>query len=84
MAITSVWMDVESQQFDQAASTLLWELLAKPVLLDMSTDTAVVEENEASWLKFLMSMRVDWLSQNTWEVNASPWRICIICPLYIT
>jgi glutathione S-transferase len=53
MAMASVWMDVESQQFDQTASKLVWELLAKPVLLDMSTDTADVEENEAKLAKIL-------------------------------
>ena len=46
MAITSVWMEVEAQQYDPAASKLGWELAMKP-LLGMSTDTAVVEENEA-------------------------------------
>ena len=46
MAITSVWMEVEAQQYDLAASKLGWELAMKP-LLGMSTDTAVVEENEA-------------------------------------
>ena len=51
--MASVWMDVESQQFDQTASKLVWELLAKPVLLDMSTDTANVEENEAKLAKIL-------------------------------
>ncbi|GMY16877.1 glutathione S-transferase-like [Fagus crenata] len=40
MAIASVWMDVESQQFDQTASNLVWELLAKP-------------ENEAKLAKIL-------------------------------
>jgi glutathione S-transferase len=53
MAITSVWMEVEAQQYDQAASKLVWELAAKPVLLGMSSDTAIVEENEAKLAKVL-------------------------------
>ena len=52
MAITSVWMEVEAQQYDPAASKLGWELAMKP-LLGMSTDTAVVEENEANLAKVL-------------------------------
>ncbi|KAL4614215.1 hypothetical protein ACB092_07G038100 [Castanea dentata] len=52
MAITSVWMEVEVQQYDPAASKLGWELAIKP-LLGMSTDTAVVEENEAELAKVL-------------------------------
>ena len=52
MAITSVWMEVEAQQYDPAASKLGWELAMKP-LLGMSTDTAVVEENEAKLAKVL-------------------------------
>ncbi|XP_030947650.1 glutathione S-transferase-like [Quercus lobata] len=52
MAITSVWMEVEAQQYDPAASKLGWELAIKP-LLGMSTDTAVVEENEAKLAKVL-------------------------------
>jgi glutathione S-transferase len=53
MAITSVWMEVEAQQYDQAASKLTWELAAKPVFYGMSSDTAIVEENEAKLAKVL-------------------------------
>ncbi|GMY16871.1 glutathione S-transferase-like [Fagus crenata] len=53
MAITSVWMEVEAQQYDQAASKLAWELAAKPVFYGMSSDTAIVEENEAKLAKVL-------------------------------
>ena len=52
MAITSVWMEVEAQQCDPAASKLGWELAIKP-LLGMSTNIAVVEENEANLAKVL-------------------------------
>ncbi|KAK4559146.1 hypothetical protein RGQ29_008408 [Quercus rubra] len=52
MAITSVWIEVEAQKYDPAASKLGWELAIKP-LLGMSTDTAVVEENEAKLAKVL-------------------------------
>ncbi|XP_030947682.1 glutathione S-transferase-like [Quercus lobata] len=52
MAITSVWMEVEAQQYDPAASKLGSELAIKP-MLGMSADTAVVEENEAKLAKVL-------------------------------
>ena len=52
MAITSVWMEVEAQQYDQAASKLAWELAGKP-FLGMSSDTAIVEENEPKLAKVL-------------------------------
>ncbi|KAJ1402340.1 Thioredoxin-like superfamily [Sesbania bispinosa] len=52
MAITSVWLEVESQQFDQPASKLLWELVFKP-MFGMPTDPAAVEENETKLGKVL-------------------------------
>ncbi|XP_057743379.1 glutathione S-transferase-like isoform X2 [Arachis stenosperma] len=46
MAIITVWLEVEAQQYDQAASKLLWELHFKP-LFGIPTDPKVVEENES-------------------------------------
>lgn len=46
MAIIGVWLEVESQQYDQPASKLVWELGIKP-MLGLSMDPKVVEENEA-------------------------------------
>lgn len=43
MAIVSVWMQVESQQFDAAAARLAWELVFKP-MFGKETDNAAVEE----------------------------------------
>ena len=53
MAITSVWMEVEGQQYEQIAAKLAWELVYKPLLLGMSADKAIVEENEPKLAKVL-------------------------------
>ncbi|KAI3829593.1 hypothetical protein L1987_03719 [Smallanthus sonchifolius] len=45
MAIVAVWIEVESQKFEPASSKLVWELGYKP-MFGMTTDDAVVEENE--------------------------------------
>ncbi|KAF2314977.1 hypothetical protein GH714_037406 [Hevea brasiliensis] len=52
MAIVSVWMEVEAQQFEPAASKLNWEIFFKP-LFGLTTDAAAVEENEAKLAKIL-------------------------------
>lgn len=52
MAIISVCMEVEAHQFDPAASKLTWELVLKP-MFGMTTDDAVVEEQEAKLAKVL-------------------------------
>ncbi|KAF2298486.1 hypothetical protein GH714_023760 [Hevea brasiliensis] len=46
MAIVSVWMEVEAQKFEPAASKLNWEVFYKP-FFGLTTDPAAVEENEA-------------------------------------
>ncbi|MED6129909.1 hypothetical protein PIB30_112618 [Stylosanthes scabra] len=46
MATITVWLEVESQQYDQPASKLLWELHYKQ-LFGIPTDPKAVEENEA-------------------------------------
>uniref|UniRef100_A0A2N9EC01 glutathione transferase n=1 Tax=Fagus sylvatica TaxID=28930 RepID=A0A2N9EC01_FAGSY len=69
MAITSVWMEVEAQQYDQAASKLAWELAGKPVISwHEFRHSNCGRKMKLSWLRYLMSMRIDWLSQNTWEL----------------
>ncbi|KAI7751423.1 hypothetical protein M8C21_008216 [Ambrosia artemisiifolia] len=45
MAIVGVWMEVESQKFEQLGSKLAWELAYKP-MFGMTADEAIVEENE--------------------------------------
>ncbi|RDX74892.1 Glutathione S-transferase F13 [Mucuna pruriens] len=45
MAIVRLWLEIESQHYDQAASKLVWELRIKP-MYGIPTDTAAVEENE--------------------------------------
>ncbi|XP_027367959.1 glutathione S-transferase-like [Abrus precatorius] len=45
MAIIRLWLEVESQNFDQPASKLSWELRFKP-MFGIPTDPAAVEENE--------------------------------------
>ena len=45
MAPVYVWVEVEAQKFDPAASKLVFELCVKP-FLGMTTDDAVVEEYE--------------------------------------
>ncbi|XP_074365238.1 glutathione S-transferase-like [Apium graveolens] len=52
MAVVSVWMQVESQQFDAAAARLAWELVFKP-MFGKETDNAAVEEHEAKLAKVL-------------------------------
>lgn len=52
MAILSVWKEVESCQFDPAASKIIWEIVVKPKF-GMTTNAAVVEENEAKLAKIL-------------------------------
>ena len=52
MAIVAVWMEVEAHQFNPVASKLGWELVFKP-MFGMTTDAAVVEENEAKLAKVL-------------------------------
>ncbi|XP_041016809.1 glutathione S-transferase-like [Juglans microcarpa x Juglans regia] len=51
-AIIGVWMEVEAHQFDPVATKLTWELAAKPAF-GMTTDKAVVEENETKLAKVL-------------------------------
>lgn len=46
MAITGMWLEVESQRYDQPASKLVWELGIKP-MFEIPTDPKVVGENEA-------------------------------------
>ncbi|KAL8234301.1 hypothetical protein R6Q59_020401 [Mikania micrantha] len=45
MATVAVWIEVESQKFDPVCSKLAWELAYKP-MFGLTTDDAVVEENE--------------------------------------
>ncbi|XP_011079702.1 glutathione S-transferase-like [Sesamum indicum] len=52
MAIVSLWMEVEAQKYDASAAKLTWELIIKP-LLGMSTDDAIVEEQEVQLAKVL-------------------------------
>ncbi|PON96596.1 S-crystallin [Trema orientale] len=51
-AIASVWMEVEAHQFSPVTSKLGWEIIFKP-MFGMTTDRAVVEENEAKLGKVL-------------------------------
>ncbi|MED6198394.1 hypothetical protein PIB30_065936 [Stylosanthes scabra] len=48
MAIINVWLEVESQQYEQTASKLLWELHYKS-LFGIPTDPKAVEEYEAKF-----------------------------------
>uniref|UniRef100_A0A7N0SZ64 glutathione transferase n=1 Tax=Kalanchoe fedtschenkoi TaxID=63787 RepID=A0A7N0SZ64_KALFE len=52
MAIVSVWKEVESCQFDPAASKIIWESLFKPKF-GMTADDKVVEESEAKLARVL-------------------------------
>ncbi|KAI3460820.1 hypothetical protein Pfo_017483 [Paulownia fortunei] len=52
MAIVSVWMEVESHTFDEAASKLSHELVKKP-MLGMTTDETVVEQHQEKLGKVL-------------------------------
>ncbi|XP_042515381.1 glutathione S-transferase-like [Macadamia integrifolia] len=46
MAIVSVWMEVEAHHFDPVTSKLVFEQVVKPMMMNMETDSAVVEENQ--------------------------------------
>lgn len=52
MALVSVWMEVEAQQFEPAASKLNWEIFYKP-FFGMTTDPAAVAENETKLAQVL-------------------------------
>lgn len=52
MAILTMWMEIEAQQFDPPASKLTWEQVIKP-LYGLETDHTVVKENEANLEKVL-------------------------------
>lgn len=52
MAIESVWIEVEAQQYDPHASKLCFEHFFKP-MFGMTTDPAAVEELEAKLSKVL-------------------------------
>jgi glutathione S-transferase len=56
-------MEVETHQFDSAASKLTWELALKPVFGKVTPDKAVVEENEAKLAKVL-DIYESWLAQS--------------------
>ncbi|GAU39543.1 hypothetical protein TSUD_37960 [Trifolium subterraneum] len=45
-AIMRLWLEVESQHYDQVSTKLVWELGLKP-LFGIPLDTKIVEENEA-------------------------------------
>ncbi|GAA0176235.1 transferase [Lithospermum erythrorhizon] len=53
MAIQSVWMEVEAQQYDSAASKLIYELVVKPHFYGQSGDEVVVKEFETKLSKVL-------------------------------
>ncbi|XAR61303.1 Glutathione transferase [Bertholletia excelsa] len=52
MAVVSVWMEVEAQQFNAPSTALAWELFYNP-MLGIVTDPKAVEENEAKLAKVL-------------------------------
>ncbi|KAI3965649.1 hypothetical protein MKX01_010606 [Papaver californicum] len=52
MPIMVNWMEVEAHHFEPVSSALAWELVFKP-MFGMTTDAAVVEENEAKLAKVL-------------------------------
>ncbi|EOA38515.1 hypothetical protein CARUB_v10010300mg [Capsella rubella] len=52
MAIIAMGMEIEKHEFDPVASKLVWEQVLKP-LYGMTTDKAVVEEEEAKFAKVL-------------------------------
>ncbi|KAK8639569.1 hypothetical protein V6N13_137944 [Hibiscus sabdariffa] len=52
MAVLQLWKEVEAHQFDPPATKLVYELRYKP-FFGMTTDSAVVEENEAKLAKVL-------------------------------
>jgi len=45
MATIRMWMEIESQRYDQAASKLVWELAVKP-MYGLPMDPAAVEQAE--------------------------------------
>jgi len=51
-AILSLWIEVEAQKYDPAASKILWEHVFKP-MFGMTADAAVLEENEGKLAKVL-------------------------------
>ncbi|KAL9235777.1 hypothetical protein vseg_010513 [Gypsophila vaccaria] len=53
LAAQFIWSEVEAHQFDPVGSKLGWELVYKVVLFGLETDMAVVEENEAKFVKVL-------------------------------
>ncbi|KAI3910273.1 hypothetical protein MKX01_030099 [Papaver californicum] len=52
MPILVNWMEVEAHHFDPVSSALGWELIFKP-MFGMTTDAAVVDENETKLAKVL-------------------------------
>ncbi|XP_010542861.1 PREDICTED: glutathione S-transferase F4-like [Tarenaya hassleriana] len=52
MAIQTMWMEIEAQQFSPPASALTWEQVIKPIY-NLPTDQSAVEENEAKLSKVL-------------------------------
>ncbi|XP_073063356.1 glutathione S-transferase-like [Primulina eburnea] len=52
MAMVSVWVEVESQSFDAAASKISFELVVKP-MLGMAIDESVVAANEGKLASIL-------------------------------
>ncbi|XP_010474884.1 PREDICTED: glutathione S-transferase F6-like [Camelina sativa] len=52
MAIVAMGIEIESHEFDPVGSKLVWEQVLKP-LYGMTTDKAVVEEEEAKLAKVL-------------------------------
>ncbi|XVF32739.1 hypothetical protein REPUB_Repub17cG0109200 [Reevesia pubescens] len=52
VAILQLWKEVEAHQFESPSSKLAWELVYKS-FFGLTTDTAVVEENEAKLAKVL-------------------------------
>lgn len=62
MAIVRMWMEIESQRYDQAASKLVWELAVKP-MYGIPTDPAAVEETEGK-LGTILDFYEKTLSQN--------------------
>uniref|UniRef100_A0A7N0TSL4 glutathione transferase n=1 Tax=Kalanchoe fedtschenkoi TaxID=63787 RepID=A0A7N0TSL4_KALFE len=69
MAILSVWKEVESCQFDPAASKIIWETLFKP-RFGMTTDEKVVQESEAK-LAQILDVYEARLSQSTYLAGES-------------
>jgi glutathione S-transferase len=62
MAIMRLWLEVESQHYDQVSTKLVWELGLKP-LFGIPLDTKIVEENEAK-LDSILNMYEKRLSES--------------------